>query len=70
MIAGFYNQDKAHDASLDELLKLKQYSLEDEGKNRILVKIIKEQLVNAQNNEHIRRFFEREEIEIDNINSV
>ena len=72
MIAGFYNHDKAHDASLDldKLLKLKQYSLEDEEKNRILVKIIKEQLVNAQNNEHIRRFFEREGIEIDNINSV
>jgi phenylacetate-coenzyme A ligase PaaK-like adenylate-forming protein len=72
MIAGFYNHDKAHDASLDldELLKLKQYSLEDEDKNRILVKIIKEQLVNAQNNEHIRRFFERENIEINNINSV
>ena len=72
MIAGFYNHDKAHDASLDldKLLKLKQYSLEDEDKNKILLKIIKEQLVSAKKNKCIKNFFERENTDIDSINSV
>ena len=69
MNAGNY-LDKMHDISLDTLLKLKQYSLKDEEKNEILLKIVKEQLVYAKNNKYIKNFFEREDIDINNINSI
>ena len=69
MIAGNY-LGKENDLSLDTLLKLKQYSLKDEEKNKILLKIIKEQLVSAKKNKYIKNFFERENTDIDSINSV
>lgn len=62
--------EKMNDISLDTLLRLKQYSLNDEEKNKILLKIIKEQLVHAFKNRHIKNFFEKEHIDIDSINSL
>ncbi len=57
--------------SLDIILKLKQYSLKDEEKNKILLKIIKEQLVTAiKHNRFIRNFFEKQNIDIDKIQTI
>lgn len=63
--------DESNDISLDRLLKLKQYSLKDEEKNKILLTIIKQQLVKGiSNNKYIKNFFEKQNISIDDINSI
>lgn len=55
---------------LDYLLGLKQYSLKDEEKNKILISIIKKGLLHTKNNKYINNFFNKENVNIDNINCV
>ena len=58
-------------APLDAILKLKQYSLKDEEKNKILLDIIKEQAASAiKNNRFIKNFFEKQNIDIADIHAV
>ncbi|UCE38201.1 MAG: acyl-protein synthetase [Thermoplasmata archaeon] len=65
------NLDNNPDISLEDLIKLKQYSLTDDEKNKILLKIIKKQLVHAKNNNrHISNFFEKQNIDIGSITSI
>lgn len=64
------NSTEENIQSLDYLLKLKQYSLEDEEKNKILLKIIKKGLIYTKNNKYIKNLFEKENINIDSINCV
>ena len=56
--------------SLEHLLKLKQYSLTDEKKNNILLDIIKVQLFLTKTNIHIKNFFDKQNINILDINSL
>lgn len=66
-------RDKSHlgkNITLNELLKLKQYSITDEEKKEILLPIIKEQLELTKNNVHIKNFFEKQDIDISAINKM
>lgn len=56
--------------SLEYLLKEKQFSINDDKKNNILLEIIKPQLARAQNNKFIKNFFERQQVEIDKISGL
>ncbi|MFZ2456929.1 MAG: acyl-protein synthetase [Candidatus Altiarchaeia archaeon] len=64
--------EKTHhvSVSLEEILKLKQYSIPDEEKNRMLLVNIKEQLLCAKENRHIKSFFEKQGIDISSINKL
>jgi long-chain acyl-CoA synthetase len=64
------NSAKENVENLDYLLGLEQYSLEDEKKNGILLKIIKNGLRHARNNKYINNLFEKEDINIDNIDCL
>ncbi|WP_225420105.1 LuxE/PaaK family acyltransferase [Methanohalophilus profundi] len=56
--------------SVDEILKVDPYSLTDSEKEAILLPILKEQLQKAQNNPHIKNFFEKQNISVSDINSL
>jgi phenylacetate-coenzyme A ligase PaaK-like adenylate-forming protein len=59
------------DKGLDYLLKLKQYSLNDEEKNKILLDIMKFQIKSSiNNNKYIKNFFKRNNADIQIISSV
>ncbi len=59
--------DPETNSQLEHLLKERPYSLQDPEKNKILLKIIKRQLLHAQNNRFIKSFFDKEGINIDDI---
>jgi acyl-CoA synthetase (AMP-forming)/AMP-acid ligase II len=56
--------------SVEELLIMDTYSLRDAEKELMLLPIIKEQLSTAQNNIYIRNFFEKQNINIQDIESL
>ena len=53
--------------SVDGLLKIAPYSLKDGEHDNILLPILKDQLIKAQNNRHIKNFFEKQDINISDI---
>ena len=53
--------------AVETLLKIKPYSLKDEEKNKLLLPILKDQLIKAKNNRHIKNFFEKQDINISDI---
>lgn len=53
--------------SVDALLKIPPYSLNDNEKNTILLPILKNQLIKALNNRYIKNFFEKQNIKISDI---
>lgn len=70
MIQEINNLTKENIQCLDYLLRLKQYSLEDEKKNEILLEIIKKGLIYAKNNKYIKNLFEKENTNINSINCL
>ncbi|MFQ5652166.1 MAG: acyl-protein synthetase [bacterium] len=59
------------DRQLDTLLEKEPFSLQEEEKSRILLAIMKEQLVHARNNNrHIRCFLEKQHVDIRRIASL
>ena len=55
------------DLKLEDLLQLPQYSLDDDEKNEVLLKLIKEQLPKAMANPHIKNLFVKQGIDIEKI---
>ena len=55
---------------LEDLLLMKQYSLADSEKNKVLLRLIKEQLPRAMANRHIKNFFTKQNIDVEKIQSV
>ena len=56
--------------SLNDLLKLKQYSLQDCEKNNVLLKIIKEQLNYVKNNKYLHNFLSKQHISLNELYSL
>ena len=48
----------------DELLQIAPYSLEDKEKNKVILPILKNQIVKAQNNKNIKNFFVKQNITV------
>lgn len=58
------------DLKLEGLLQMPQYSLDDNEKNGVLLKLIKERLPEALANPHIKNLFTKRGIDIEKIRSV
>ena len=55
---------------LEQLFKLPPYILKDKEKNKILLQIVKQQLVEIKKNKFLKNFFKRQKINLEDIDSL
>lgn len=56
--------------TVEEVIKLPPYSLKDSEKRKLLLPIIKNQIKDSMKNQHIKNFFSKQKIDVDNISSL